>query len=142
MTCSQAQYFRDPAQLELYLKTNKFLTSINNEIPELANTTYNKNFASLNALVLILFTADKTVVPKETSWFGSYAPPDSNEAQTEKTIIPMRLQPLYTEDWIGLRQLDKRGAVHLEACGGEHMQLSRECWEPVVQNYVGGAFET
>ncbi|OCH91780.1 alpha/beta-hydrolase [Obba rivulosa] len=134
----QAQYFRDPSQLDLYLKTNKFLTSINNEIPETANATYGQNFASLNALVLILFTADKTVVPKETSWFGSYAPPNSSDEQVAKTIVPMRMQPLYTGDWIGLRQLDERGAVRLDACEGEHMQLTRECWEPIVKNYVGG----
>ncbi|EMD32081.1 hypothetical protein CERSUDRAFT_119066 [Gelatoporia subvermispora B] len=137
----QAQYFRDPSQLDLYLKTNKFLTSINNEIPQTVNATYSRNLASLNALVLMLFSADKTVVPKETSWFGSYAPPNSSDGQAEKTIVPMRMQPLYTEDWIGLRELDERGAVHLDTCEGEHMQLNRDCWEPIVKNYVGGSLK-
>lgn len=50
----------------------------------------------------------------------------------------MRLQPLYTEDWIGLRALDKSGRVVLETCEGEHMQISDGCWRPLVQRFVGG----
>jgi len=132
----QAQYFRDPDQLPAYLATNTFLTSINNEIPETVNTTYAENFISLHKLVLILFSADKTVVPKESSWFGSYEPSDSG--MRSKTIIPMRLQPVYLEDTFGLRTLDKRGSVILETCEGEHMQITRECWEPLVKRFVGG----
>jgi palmitoyl-protein thioesterase len=153
----QAQYFRDPTQMDAYLTSNHFLTSINNEVDELRNETYAHNLASLETLVLILFTKDKTVVPKESSWFGSEAV-DEDELMDEniyetleyadqvtvgpsgtksKTIIPMRLQPLYIEDWIGLRELDERGSVVLEACDGEHMQMG-DCWEGVVKKYVGG----
>jgi palmitoyl-protein thioesterase len=120
----------------------------------------------------VLFAQDKTVVPKESSWFGSeaisdtthHARPlddaadhDSEGAQTPlvaaaaglpgwpgadpPTIVPMRLQPLYAEDWIGLRALDERGGVHLESCPGEHMQLSDDCWEWIVRKYCGGAVE-
>jgi len=135
-TSIQAQYFRDPDQLETYLAVNKFLTSINNEISANLNTTYADNFASLGNLVLVLFSQDKTVLPKETSWFGSYGP--SKSSSSEKTIIPMRLQTLYTEDRIGLKTLDERGAVVLATCEGEHMRLSRDCWEPLVRKFVGG----
>ncbi|GBE81325.1 alpha/beta-hydrolase [Sparassis crispa] len=132
----QAQYYRDPVQLERYLSSNHFLASINNEVPDTANSTYSDNLLSLHKLVLVVFSADKTVVPKESSWFGSYAPQDDD--LSEKTILPMRLQPLYVEDWIGLRTLDERGDVLLETCEGEHMQLSTGCWKPFVQKYVGG----
>jgi palmitoyl-protein thioesterase len=100
------------------------------------------------------------VVPKESAWFGSEAVGDENEIQMNlrndyehsgqseqiqldvthvlsKTIIPMRLQPLYTEDWIGLRQLDERGSVVLETCEGEHMQLG-DCWERLIKRFAGG----
>ena len=40
----------------------------------------------------------------------------------------MREQPLYTEDWIGLRKLDKSGRVVLVSCDSEHMVLSPEFW--------------
>jgi len=139
----QAQYFRDPDQYPAYLATNHFLTSINNEIVETVNETYASNLASLSNLVLILFTEDKTVVPKESSWFGSYAPPEDDAVGVDstapaKTIIPMRLQPIYLSDTIGLRTLDERGSVILETCEGEHMHLRQDCWQPLVRRFLGG----
>lgn len=135
----QAQYFRDSSKLPQYLESNKFLTSINNEIPDTVNSTYATNLASLSNLVLVIFSQDKTVVPKESAWFGSYAPPeDELDSNASKTIVPMRLQPLYVNDLIGLRTLDERGGVVLESCEGEHMQLGKECWEPLVKRFVGG----
>lgn len=154
----QAQYFRDPDNLPDYLQTNEFLTSINNEIALSRNLTYKDNLVRLNKLVLVIFQKDKTVVPKETSWFGSVEPVDDEDpdsslylldsaqagqrplsaTRVDKTLIPMRLQPLYQEDWIGLRELDERGDVVLEACEGEHMQLSDGCWEPLVRRFCGG----
>ncbi|KIK98645.1 hypothetical protein PAXRUDRAFT_823618 [Paxillus rubicundulus Ve08.2h10] len=156
----QAQYFRDPAQLQLYMSTGSFLADINNEVllPSSRKETYAENLVSLHNLVLVLFTEDRTVVPKESAWFGSEAPPEQHvlSSQTildshpdqeplhtlqvqEKPIVPMELQPLYTEDWIGLRTLDERGAVVLATCPGEHMQLTG-CWEDLVGTWIGSAF--
>ncbi|KZT00467.1 alpha/beta-hydrolase [Laetiporus sulphureus 93-53] len=135
----QAQYYRDPARLDMYLASNQFLASINNELPDTANSTYSDNLVSLNKLVLVLFLQDKTVVPKESSWFGSYAVPDNGT--NAKTIVPMRMQPLYLENWIGLKTLDRRGDVILETCEGEHMQLSDDCWLPLAKRFVGGLVE-
>ncbi|TFK25516.1 palmitoyl-protein thioesterase [Coprinopsis marcescibilis] len=149
-----AQYFRNPDNYATYLEANKFLTSINNEKEGERNGTYAKNLASLNKIVLVLFTEDKTVVPKESSWFGSEAIPGDDEVgmqqrigqrpfllniqrRDDREIIPMRLQRLYTEDWIGLRTLDTRGDVILETCEGEHMQVG-DCWKPLVLKFVGG----
>lgn len=148
----QAQYYRDPAKIDVYLEVNEFLASINNEVPALRNITYTQNLASLAKFVLVIFTEDKTVVPKESSWFGAEAVDDDiflsqpdNQAtlkqrlasKADRAIIPMRLQPLYLEDWIGLRQLDKRGAIVFETCKGEHMQLG-DCWVNLVRKFVGG----
>ncbi|KAF9467286.1 palmitoyl-protein thioesterase [Collybia nuda] len=141
----QAQYFRDPNNLETYLTANHFLTSINNEVSNARNMTYANNLASLNTLVLVIFTKDKTVVPKESAWFGSETE-DSfvsgeqsilGEDNISRAIIHMRLQPLYQEDWIGLRTLDERGGVIFDVCVGEHMQLG-DCWQGLVREYIGG----
>jgi palmitoyl-protein thioesterase len=108
----QAQYFRDPRQLPAYFKHNKFLTTINGELSETRNETFKKNLSQLEHLVLVLFDADTTVVPRESSWFGSIAPPQEDpgtgqvdvEGWRDPTeIIPMRMQELYKYDWIGLR---------------------------------------
>lgn len=87
--------------------------------------------------MLVLFTEDTTVVPKESSWFGSYAPKGDDEAEHGR-VIPMRMQELYVKDTFGLKTLDKKGAVKLLSCEAEHMRLSRECWEPIVKTYTGG----
>ena len=155
----QAQYYRDPVAMDAYLESNHFLTSINNEIADTRNETYAHNLATLETLVLVLFKRDKTVVPKESAWFGSEAADDEEGIRStllngygdsesgqfqlgaapwpSTTITPMRQQPLYTEDWIGLRELDKKGAVVLETCEGEHMQLG-DCWERLVKKFAGG----
>ena len=95
-----------------------------------------------------MFTEDKTVIPKESSWFGAevvtkdgmYSPLQiSLSKQTERVIVPMRLQPIYLEDWIGLRDLDDRGAILFEECEGEHMHLG-QCWEPLVERFTGGFY--
>lgn len=122
--------------MSTYLEKNHFIASINNEVVSAVNSTYAENLASLENLVLVLFTKDRLVVPKESSWFGSYTPDD--DMNGEKTIVPMRLQPIYLADVIGLRTLDERGGVLLETCEGEHMHLPRECWEPLVKRFVGG----
>ncbi|OAX38248.1 palmitoyl-protein thioesterase [Rhizopogon vinicolor AM-OR11-026] len=154
----QAQYFRDPQQMLLYMSTGSFLPDINNEVllPSSRNPSYADNLASLNKLILVLFAQDKTVVPKESAWFASEKPlEDANieplasgseqtpmfSAPHTRDIIPMRLQPLYKEDWIGLRKLDKSGAIDFVSCPGEHMQLD-DCWENLVAEWVGGSLST
>lgn len=103
----QAQYFRDPKQLSLYLEANQFLSKVNGEVEETREPTFKKNLASLNELVLIMFSKDTTVVPRESSWFGSIAPPKEEGGihWGDVEVLPMRMQPLYTNDWIGLKKV-------------------------------------
>lgn len=125
---------------------NTFLADINNEAPDSRNRTYVQNLASLNKLVLVLFTEDKTVVPKESGWFGAEEIVDDGYSVLRhqipltpqaKNIVPMQKLPIYTEDWIGLRQLDERGGIVFKTCKGLHMQLG-DCWKGLVANFTGG----
>jgi palmitoyl-protein thioesterase len=128
---AQAQYYHDAAQLPKYLE-DKLLPNVNQQ-RGVHDAKHDINYAPRAArrAWLVLFERDCTVVPKESAWFGSYAPPpledpdsgDSREGK-EEVIMPMHEQPLFKEDWIGLRAL-------------EHMLLSEECWKPLVKNYVG-----
>lgn len=132
------------------MSSGSFLADINNEVvsPSARKPTYVENLASLQNLVLVLFSEDETVVPKESAWFGSETPPkqymhyldrfpEQEHLGLVQTIVPMRHQPLYTEDWIGLRTLDERGAVVLATCPGRHMQLTG-CWESLAEKWIGG----
>ena len=52
-----------------YLNHSMFLADVNNERPE-RNSSYAKNLSSLGKLVMIMFTHDDTVVPKESAVSG------------------------------------------------------------------------
>jgi len=107
-------------------------------VPATRNWTYAARLSQLEALVLVLFERDVTVVPKESAWFGSYAPTPVEDAEGDEwELVPMREQPLYTEDWIGLRTLNESERVVLVSCDSEHMHLKAECWTPLVEKYVG-----
>ena len=82
------------------------------------------------------------VVPKESAWFGAAAigagDGDQVVLSLSKTIVPMRRQQLYVEDWIGLRRLDERGVIKFERCESGHMQIGG-CWERILAGNVGGS---
>jgi palmitoyl-protein thioesterase len=48
----------------------------------------------------------------------------------------MEEQELYREDWIGLKELDERGAVQREWCEGGHMEIGG-CWQEVLEKWIG-----
>jgi len=135
----QAQYFKDPAQYPNYLKFNPFLPDVNNEL-ELKNEVYKANLMALERLVLIRFTEDTTVVPRDSSWFSTYAPGGGGTAG--EVLVPLREQALYTEDWLGLKALDERGALVMSDCPGAHMQFS-DAWftTNVIDKYLRGGVD-
>ncbi|KAI1457965.1 alpha/beta-hydrolase [Annulohypoxylon moriforme] len=122
-----AQYFRDPADLDSYLENSNFLADINNE-RTVKNETYAKNIASLENFVMYLFDDDTTVIPKETGWF---------EEVNGTEVTPLRSRPIYTEDWIGLKALDKKGGLKFKTTPGNHMQLTDEVLEEAFGEFFG-----
>lgn len=135
------------------------------------NATYAKNLASVGKLVAIRFrcvrpcsstpssctvhdapsisrsriadslSEDKTIDPPTSAIF-------SLVNQTDLTPIALDRLPLYRKDYIGLRALDKRGALDRDGvCIGEHMQIVRceglrlpltgqdeDCWTMVLDH--------
>ncbi|KAJ8297362.1 Palmitoyl-protein thioesterase 1 [Rhodotorula toruloides] len=150
-----AQYFRDPARIDEYLAANEFLKDIDNEREgdrqveqgervggvevEPRNQTYKENLISLNRFVMFRFSLEQTVVPPHSSHFTVPSPSASNcprpplppDPSCYPTPLPYSDLPLYAEDYIGLRKLDKRGAVVLDVCEGPHMDIDEECWRKI-----------
>lgn len=122
-----AQYFRDPMQYEQYLEHSNFLADINNE-REVKNQTYKENLEKLERFVMYVFEDDETVIPKETSWF-------SEVNGTDVTLL--RDRPLYKEDWLGFKTLDKKGALKFETTKGGHMSLSESLLKKVFSDNYG-----
>lgn len=122
-----AQYYRPPMEYDNYLTSSNFLADINNERGE-KNATYKKNLAKLENFAMYMFEQDQTVIPKETSWF-------SEVNGTE--VTPLKSRQIFKEDWIGLKQLDKKGALHFRVAPGEHMQLEAGLLNDTFQEFYG-----
>ncbi|RDW67329.1 palmitoyl-protein thioesterase family protein [Aspergillus mulundensis] len=124
-----AQYFRDPVELDEYLENSNFLADVNNE-RVLKNVTYKKNLSSLNRFAMFMFEDDTIVHPKESSWFAEVN-------TTTGEVTPLRERDIYKEDWLGLRELDEKGALEFGMLSGEHMQLADEDLKKVFTEYFG-----
>ncbi len=70
------------------------------------------------------------VVPRDSSWFSFYNGTD---------LLPLRQQPLYTEDWLGLRELEQSGRLVYADAPGQHMQFTFQWFEEhVINAYLAG----
>eukprot|EP01133_Synstelium_polycarpum_P011240 gene11240-13117_t len=116
----QAEYWQDPLNYDLYLSKSAFLADINNA-RAVKNETYKKNFISLNEFVMVEFTEDTMVIPRESEHFGWYSPGQARD------LIPMEQTDLYTEDWIGLKYLNENGQVTKLSVAGNHLQFT-DAW--------------
>ncbi|KAJ1680228.1 hypothetical protein EV182_000425 [Spiromyces aspiralis] len=121
-----AQYFKDPDRLDLYFEKNIFLPDINNEVR--VNQTYADNLASLERFIMVRFTKEDVVVPSISTWFGFV-----NELDDD---IPLQFTELYTEDRLGLRQLDEQGRLLFLTNEGFHMQVSRDLLTNILHKYL------
>ncbi|CAH8562469.1 unnamed protein product [Schistosoma turkestanicum] len=111
----QAQYWHDPLEEDVYRKYSQFLADINqeNEINEI----YREKMKNIQRLVLVKFSDDSIVIPKESEWFGFY------QHGSTTNITALQESKLYTEDRLGIQHLDKRGDLHLIEKDGDHLHF-------------------
>lgn len=128
----QAQYFRDTRRLDQYLEHSAFLADINNERAD-KNPEYKKRLATLERFVMIRFANDTTVRPLGSSWF--------DDVNAKGGQVALREHPIYTEDWLGLRELDEQGRLLRESLPGQHMQFNMDDVKDVVTRHVMGPSE-
>lgn len=124
-----AQYFRDPEELDEYLVNSNFLADVNNE-REVKNVTYRENLVSLNRFAMLLFANDTVAHPKESAWFAEVN-------GTSGEVTHLRDRALYKEDWLGLRELDEKGALDFITVPGDHMQLEDDVMVKIFKEYFG-----
>lgn len=132
-----ANYYKDPSKLNDYIDKCTWLPYSNNEITNAHNATYKKNFAALNGLTLVKFEADTVLSPPDTEWFGFWTD------GSKKAITKYSDQPLYKEDWVGLRTLDERKAVAFVGQPGQHLNITQDLVDntvvPALKNSLSGA---
>ncbi|GMT10317.1 hypothetical protein PFISCL1PPCAC_1614 [Pristionchus fissidentatus] len=125
----QAQYWHDPNVEETYLHKSIFLADINNE--KTVNHKYKENLIQLKNFVLVKFDGDHMVVPKESEWFGYYAPND------QSTILAFNETRLYKEDLIGLKTLHDSSRLHFLTWPGEHLRVNLDTLdEDIIQKFL------
>ena len=122
-----AQYYRDPQAYDKYLENSNYLADVNNERPA-KNSAYKENLSTLSNFVMIMFQDDTTLIPKESSWFQEVNGTD---------VTPLRDTDLYRDDWLGLRELDSKGALKFRRVPGDHMQISEESLKKIMSSYFG-----
>jgi len=123
-----AQYYRDPEDYERYLEGSNFLADINNE-RAVKDGGYKKNLAKLVNFAMYMFDDDTTVIPKETSWF---------EEVNGTEVTPLRARSLYTEDWLGLRRLDRKGGLKFRVVPeADHMQIPIDLLNQTFAEFFG-----
>ncbi|KAK8442651.1 hypothetical protein ACI3L0_001119 [Candidozyma auris] len=123
-----AQYFRNLAEYDKYLENSRFLADINNERDETFDTLAKERFGKLEKLVLVKFSKDTTLVPKESAWFQEVDP-------KEGYIVDMRQTRLYKEDLIGFRRLHKEDRVDFYTIEEDHMRFSDSFLVDIVSKY-------
>lgn len=129
-----AQYYRTVNEStglasDGYLERSNFLADVNNE-REVKNATYNTRLASLENLVMFVFENDTTVIPKESGWFAEVN-------ATSGEVTPLRERKMYTEDWVGLKKLDRKGGLVFKTTPGDHMQLEEDILRDTFETYFG-----
>lgn len=124
----QAQYWHDPLNEDEYKQKSMFLAEINQE--NKLNPDYKTNLMKLKNFVMVKFLEDGMVDPRESEWFGFYKPGQGKETYS------LQESPLYMEDRLGLKEMDKAGKLHFLESEGDHLQFTKEFFETKILPYI------
>merc|ERR1712048_921240 len=85
-------------------------------------------FVQLNGIMLVMFSEDTMIHPKETAQFGSI--------DKSGKLLSMQDQPLYKNDVFGLKTLDEANKIKMHTCTGDHLQFSYDDIENVFVPFL------
>ncbi|RWS02897.1 palmitoyl-protein thioesterase 1-like protein [Dinothrombium tinctorium] len=123
----QAQYWHSPVEEEEYVKKSLFLADINNErLPR--KQIYKERLLRLKSFVMVSFRDDTIVDPIITELFGYYKP---NQA---KIVQILQDTTLYTEDWLGLKELDESNRLKMYTVPGNHLHITMDWFDSEIIN--------
>lgn len=114
----QADYWHDPLNEAEYKAKCTFLPDINQE--NKINQDYKNRLSNLSNFVMVMFSKDTMVQPKESEWFGFFKPGQDKEVQYLKDT------PLYQEDKLGLKYLDQNKRLHFLQLPYDHLQMPEQ----------------
>jgi len=124
----QAQYWHDPLNEAEYKAKSLFIADINQE--RKFNPAYKTNLLKLKNLVLVKFSQDSMVDPRDSEWFGFY------KAGQGKQMYNMTESQLYTQDLLGLKELNESGRLALLESDGDHLQFTDAFFDKFILKYL------
>jgi palmitoyl-protein thioesterase len=110
-----AGYFKIIRYYSDYLKNSNFLANLNNERYK-KNESYKTRMLMLEKLLLIKFSKDTILVPKETAWFEFYG--------YDGKIKPLEKSKFYIDDYIGIKKLNEQGKINFLELYGQHLNFN------------------
>lgn len=123
-----AGYFHSLAKEDVYLHSKSPLPDLNNERNHTNNDQYKARLASLSEFVMVEFSQDTMVIPKETAHFGFY------KDKSEKTILAYNQTSVYEK--VGLDQLDKKKALFFYSFEGDHLTMTQANMEKYIYPHL------
>jgi len=108
-----AGYFRDINRWDTYMKDSVFLPNLNGQLSTTDMTLARTGISNLNGMMLVMFSEDTMIHPKETAQFGSI---DKNGK-----LVTMENQDLYKSNVFGLKTLNEAGKIKMHTCTGDHL---------------------
>lgn len=125
----QATFWHDPLQEAAYQAGSTFLADINNEVD--INSDYVDNLQKVQKFIMVMFSKDSMVAPRESSWFGFYAPGQDQQ------LLPLNKSRVYTR--LGLDKMDQEGKLIFHECDGNHLQFPKNWFRDNVMPYLVGS---
>ena len=132
----QLDYWKDPFTYDQYLKSNTFLSYLNNEKPHDHAILYQNNLLSLSHFLMVASTIDKVISPKESAMFEFYNTTLARERKT-LVIVPLNDSEVYKTSPISLNlnKLDRQNKLRIIKCECSHESLKRtQCFRMPISS--------
>jgi palmitoyl-protein thioesterase len=127
-TLSFAGYWRDPTEPIKYHLFSSFLPIVNGEKP----LKRNKYLQTLTNFAMVFSPNDEIIKPPSSGIFDTFA--------EDLSVLLLENNPMYTEDWIGLKVLNETGRLHTHQTNCTHvehrMQVCFSQLYPILANYL------
>lgn len=124
-----AGYFRDTYHFDKYLSGSVFLPFLNNEEANDTEAPARKErFTALNGALLMMFTEDSMVYPKESEWF--------QQLDQDGNLMPLEDSDFYKNDQLGVKALNEAGKIQFVSVVGDHLQFSEADIENTIVPFL------
>ena len=130
----QAEYWHDSDNEKEYKSKSNFLSRINLERETQSDKQDKLHLLKLKLIVFVMFSFDTMVEPKESEWFGFYAPGNP------KVLIPLNQSDIYIQDRLGLKEMDINKKLRFIECPTDHLQFSEQWFMGNLMPFINGTY--